>query len=147
MTFEEIVDQAMAMLQRRGRVTYRMVQRQFNLDDAALADLKNEIIIAQQLAIDENNTVLVWIGGTGTSPPTPEFASDESTSAVPPSPASAPDPLSYTPNHLAEKILQSKASLEGERKQVTVLFCDLADSIAIAERLGAESMRVCMKCV
>jgi len=40
MTFEEILDQAIALLQRRGRVTYRTLQRQFKLDDAALEDLK-----------------------------------------------------------------------------------------------------------
>jgi class 3 adenylate cyclase/tetratricopeptide (TPR) repeat protein len=49
-------------------------------------------------------------------------------------------PASYTPKHLAEKILTSKAALEGERKQVTVLFCDIADSTAFAERLGADAM-------
>ena len=40
MTFEEILDQALAMLQRRGRVTCRTLKRQFNLDDDALEDLK-----------------------------------------------------------------------------------------------------------
>jgi class 3 adenylate cyclase/tetratricopeptide (TPR) repeat protein len=50
----------------------------------------------------------------------------------------APD--SYTPKYLAEKILTSKAALEGERKQVTVLFCDLVGSTALAERIGAEAM-------
>ncbi len=35
------------------------------------------------------------------------------------------DPRSYTPKHLADKILQSKSALEGERKQVTVLFADV----------------------
>jgi class 3 adenylate cyclase/tetratricopeptide (TPR) repeat protein len=49
-------------------------------------------------------------------------------------------PESYTPKHLAEKILTSKAALEGERKQVTVLFCDLVGSTALAERIGAEAM-------
>ena len=43
MTFEEIRDQAMAMLQRRGRVTYRMLKRQCQLDDATLADLLAEL--------------------------------------------------------------------------------------------------------
>ncbi|HEX7223058.1 MAG TPA: adenylate/guanylate cyclase domain-containing protein, partial [Candidatus Limnocylindrales bacterium] len=50
----------------------------------------------------------------------------------------APD--AYTPPHLAQKILGSRSALEGERKQVTVLFCDLAGSTAIAERLGADTM-------
>jgi class 3 adenylate cyclase/tetratricopeptide (TPR) repeat protein len=49
-------------------------------------------------------------------------------------------PTSYTPKHLAEKILTSRAAIEGERKQVTVLFCDLAESTALAERVGPEAM-------
>src|SRR5262249_42677678 len=44
MTFEEILDQAIAMLQRRGRLTYGALKRQFQLDDAYLEDLKNELI-------------------------------------------------------------------------------------------------------
>ena len=39
MTFEEVLDQAIAMLQRRGRVTYRTLKRQFQLDDEALVRL------------------------------------------------------------------------------------------------------------
>ena len=62
MTFEEVLDQALDMLRRRGRVTYRALQRQFGLDDAYLADLKAEMIEAQRLAVDENGTVLVWTG-------------------------------------------------------------------------------------
>jgi len=47
---------------------------------------------------------------------------------------------SYTPPHLAEKILASRSALEGERKQVTVLFCDITNSTSLAEKLGAEAM-------
>ena len=43
MTFEEILDQALAMLQRRGRLTYGTLKRQFQLDDAALDDLKEQL--------------------------------------------------------------------------------------------------------
>src|SRR6266545_5721189 len=49
-------------------------------------------------------------------------------------------PDAYTPRHLAEKILTSKSALEGERKQVTVLFCDLPGSTTLAERLGPDAM-------
>jgi class 3 adenylate cyclase/tetratricopeptide (TPR) repeat protein len=49
-------------------------------------------------------------------------------------------PESYTPMHLAEKILTSKSAIEGERKQVTVLFCDLVNSTGLAERIGPEEM-------
>src|SRR5438034_10479177 len=43
----------------------------------------------------------------------------------------SPSPETYTPGHLAEKILTSKAALEGERKQVTVLFADLKGSMEL----------------
>jgi class 3 adenylate cyclase/tetratricopeptide (TPR) repeat protein len=49
-------------------------------------------------------------------------------------------PRSYTPAHLADKILTSRAAVEGERKQVTVLFCDIANSTSLAEQVGAEAM-------
>jgi class 3 adenylate cyclase/tetratricopeptide (TPR) repeat protein len=51
-------------------------------------------------------------------------------------------PGSYTPKHLAEKILTSRSALQGERKWVTVLFCDIANSTPLAERLGPEGMHV-----
>ena len=54
MTFEEILDQAMTMLQRRGRLTYRTLQLQFQLDDAHLEALKDELIYGQCLAVDED---------------------------------------------------------------------------------------------
>lgn len=49
-------------------------------------------------------------------------------------------PRSYTPAHLAQKILTTRSALEGERKQVTVLFCDLANSTEMAQKLGPELM-------
>ena len=47
-------------------------------------------------------------------------------------------PRDYTPKHLADKILQSKSALEGERKQVTVLFADVKGSMALAESVDPE---------
>ncbi|HVN84360.1 MAG TPA: adenylate/guanylate cyclase domain-containing protein [Candidatus Binatia bacterium] len=55
-----------------------------------------------------------------------------------PTPTTQRDPLSYTPKHLADKILQSKSALEGERKQVTVLFADVKGSMELAEQLDPE---------
>jgi class 3 adenylate cyclase len=137
MTFEEILDQAIAMLQRRGRLTYRTLKREFQLDDAALDDVKYELIRGQRLAQDEDGEVLVWTGGATTSPP----------------PATAPGadrvrqpdtaPLTYTPLYLAEKILTSRRALEGERKQVTVLFADLKGSMELlADRDPEEARQV-----
>jgi Double zinc ribbon/Adenylate and Guanylate cyclase catalytic domain len=60
--------------------------------------------------------------------------------SVPPS-APPPLPLSYIPGHLAEKILTSKAALEGERKQVTVLFADLKGSMELLADRDPEDAR------
>ena len=67
MTFDEMLDQALALLQRLGRLTYRALQRQFNLDEAYLADLTAEMIQGQRLAVDEDGAVLVWTGGTASA--------------------------------------------------------------------------------
>ena len=71
MTFEEVLTQALAMLQRQEQVSYRALKRQFGLDDEYLEDLKAEIIEARQLAVDEGGRVLVW---TGAASPTPASA-------------------------------------------------------------------------
>jgi class 3 adenylate cyclase/tetratricopeptide (TPR) repeat protein len=129
MTFEEIVDQALAMLQRRGRVAYRTLKRQFQLDEDALEDLKTELIKAQRLAVDEDGEVLVWTGDTASAP----------APAAAPAPEQAQAPLTYTPPHLAEKILTSRSALEGERKQVTVLFADIKGSTELIRDLDPEA--------
>jgi class 3 adenylate cyclase len=127
MTFDDILTHALELLQRRGRVTYRTLKRQFNLDDDALEDLKHELITGQRLAADEGGEVLVWIG-SGASAPLPT-----------PAPTLERVLLTYTSPHLAEKILTSRRALEGERKQVTVLFADIQDSTAFIKELDPEA--------
>ena len=129
MTFEEILDHAIAMLQRRGRLTYGTLKRQFQLDDAALEDLKNELIEGQRLAVDERGNVLVWTGDTAAA----------AAPAAAPAPVQAQALLSYTPPHLTDKILAARTTLEGERKQVTVLFADLKDSTELIRGLDPEA--------
>jgi len=65
---EEVLDQAMAMLQRRGRLTYRTLKLHFQLDDEHLEALKDELIYGQRLAVDEDSRVLVWTGGAEVPP-------------------------------------------------------------------------------
>jgi hypothetical protein len=60
--FVAVVDQAIALLRQRGRLTYRTLQLQFQLDAAHLEALKEELIEGQRLAVDEAGRVLVWIG-------------------------------------------------------------------------------------
>src|SRR5207244_3320976 len=127
MTFDELLAHVLELLQRQGRVSYGALKRRFDLDDAYLDDLKTELIEAQRLAVDEQGRILVWTGDTEAIPA--------------PSLAPAPDrvPLAYTPSHLAEKILTAKSTIEGERKQVTVLFADIKGSTELIDGLDPEA--------
>jgi len=62
MDFYAILDQVVALLRQRQRVTYRALKRHFQLDDAVLEDLAAELIKGQRLAADEDGEVLVWTG-------------------------------------------------------------------------------------
>ena len=128
MTFEEILDQAIALLQRRGRLTYGALKRQFQLDDAYVEDVKAELIEGQRVAVDEDGRVLVWTSDVVMAPPV----------SSKPVEASVRTPLTYTPSYLAEKIRTSRRALEGERKQVTVLFADIKDSTELIKDLDPE---------
>jgi len=59
MNFEEILDQALAMLQRRRRVTYGTLKLQFRLDDEQLAALKDELLYSQPHVVDDAGHGLV----------------------------------------------------------------------------------------
>src|SRR5499426_2628501 len=133
MTFKEILNQAMALLQRQGRVSYRALKRQFDLDEAYVEDLKLELIEVHQVAVDQDNTMLVWTGAAAAPSP----AAVDALSA----PARTPDtaPLTYTPPLLTDKILAARPALEGERKQVTVLFADIKDSTELIKDLDPEA--------
>ncbi len=73
------------------------------------------------------------------NPPDQSFCGGCGHPLIPPADARAErEPRDYTPKHLADKILQSKSALEGERKQVTVLFADVKGSMELAEQLDPE---------
>jgi predicted ATPase/class 3 adenylate cyclase len=109
MTFEEILEHAIAMLRRRRRVAYRTLKVQLELDDDALEALKDELLYAQRVARDEDGRVLVWCGDTQ---PVPS----------------------------ASAAIESQA-LDAERRQLTVLFCDLVESTNLAGQLDPEDLR------
>ena len=131
MTFEEILDQVLAMLQRRGRVSYRAVMRQFALDEAYLEDIKEALFFGHPQVIDEEGRGLVWVGEAGAIPP--------------PTPAS-PQPMEQAVT-LAPRASQitvpsfAPQPPEAERRQLTVLFCDLVDSTVLARQLDPEELR------
>ena len=114
MDFYEVLDQVIDLLRSRGRVSYRALKRQYSLDDDYLEDLKVELIKSQQLAIDEDSEVLVWTGEAGALPEQPSTATEPTQPEITQKVQPPPPPEPPTP--------------DAERRQLTVMFCDLADS-------------------
>src|SRR5215813_4292881 len=158
MKFSEIVQQAAQLLQTRGRVTYRVLKREFALDDESLEDLKEQLIEAEALAVDQDGKMLIWVGQgingetderingkadgetakggngeTGGKTESENQGNGESETAPQP-------PVAYTPAHLAERIRAVNIT-DGERKTITALFADLKGSTALIEGLDPEEAR------
>jgi class 3 adenylate cyclase len=130
MDFYAIIEQVLILLRSRGRVPYRALKLQLQLDDDAIEALKDELIYAQHVAEDEDGRVLVWTGGP----------------AAPPAPASTPSPSGPSDRHadLSTDVTPRPADAhvpEAERRQLTVLFCDLVDSTVLASQLDPEECR------
>jgi hypothetical protein len=117
--FFAVVDRVIELLRSRGRVSYQALRVQFNLDDKALNALKAELIEVHQMAVDQAGTMLVWMEDRGTLPePLPRVVEAQQ------------------PQQRAEP-----RAPEAERRQLTVLFCDLVDSTPLASQLDPEDYR------
>jgi TOMM system kinase/cyclase fusion protein len=126
MEFYEVFERVVDLLRRQGRVSYRALKRQFALDDDYLEDLKAELIAAKRLAVDEQGTVLVWIGEA------PSAATLQS-----PTPPESPEPPPAPGGPDAAALPAAVA----ERRQLTVMFCDLVDSTTLAVQRDPEELR------
>jgi class 3 adenylate cyclase len=96
-----------------------------------LSDLIGELRYAHRDAIRKDEQGIVWTDDARSTPPA---------AATPAEPA-VRAPLTYTPAYLAERILTSRSALEGERKQVTVLFADLKGSMELLADRDPEEAR------
>src|SRR5215510_7742416 len=122
MDFYEVLDQVIVLLRTRGRVTYRALKLQFQLDDEHLETLKEELIEAQRVAIDEDGKVLVWAGGMPKEEPGTGEAGNGGETQQP------IQRLDARPD-------------AGERRQLTVMFCDVVGSTALSTQLDPEELR------
>jgi class 3 adenylate cyclase len=132
MTFDDILAQVIPLLKRQGRVSYRALKMRFNLDDEYLDVLKEELIDAQRIAMDEGGRILVWVGeseevSVSTSPP---IQAESQPPAQQDQPPQKSEPLPTTP-HIPE----------AERRQLTVMFSDLVDSTRLSSQLDPEDWR------
>jgi class 3 adenylate cyclase len=127
MDFTALRTQVIELLQREQRLSYRALKRQFALDDEDLEALKDELLYAKRLAVDEDGRVLVWTGGTSSALPT-----------------ASPVPLPATPGispARGEAAPVGAAPPDAERRQLTVVFCDLVDSTKLSSQLDPEEYR------
>jgi class 3 adenylate cyclase len=131
MDFYDVLDHVVALLQRRSRVTYNALKVQFHLDDEQLAVLKDELLYAHPQVVDDAGRGLRWTDDTAV-PQT----------QTPPTLQHEPQPITqadYPPQDASPRI--SRRSQEAERRQLTGLFCDLADSTRLAGQLDPEDLR------
>src|SRR5262245_37621043 len=131
MDFYAVLDQVVALLQRRGRVTYNALKLQFHLDDDQLAVLKDELLYAHPQVVEDAGRGLRWTYDTATAqtpaPPTPQHAPPPLNQADDPPQVTSPATTPHPP--------------DAERRQLTVLFCDLLDSTVLASQLDPEEWR------
>ena len=135
MRFSELIATATEFLKNTGKVSYRALRREYDLDEETLDDLVHELIAVHRVAAAADGEILIWAGPVS------------SESAVTDASINLPAPASYTPTHLADRIRQEQAALEsrgtqdGERKTITALFADLKGSTALLEGLDPEEAR------
>src|ERR1700687_3972104 len=126
MSFVAKLQRAREVLEQQARLSVRALGRELALAGDELDELIDELVDVQGVAVREGNVLTCAPRAAATAAPSP------------PSAHTPPDPSVYTPKHLADKILQSKSALEGERKQVTVLFADVKGSMELADQLDPE---------
>src|SRR5262245_59473073 len=135
MTFDDVLDQVVQLLQRQWRVSYRALKRRFTLDDDYLEDLKEELIYAQQVASDEEGRILVWTGDAETT----------LAPGIPPPQTTQPPAVQTEQAVPTASIPPQPSQPEAERRQLTVLFCDLVDSTGLASQLDPEDLRTVVR--
>ena len=130
MTFDDILAQVVTLLQRQGRVSYRALKVRFDLDDEYLDILREELLYVYPV-LDDQGKGLVWTGAiSGTGAPAPQPPQSMQAFRVPheqPAPIASMPTVPPTP--------------DAERRQLTVLFCDLVDSTVLARQLDPEELR------
>jgi hypothetical protein len=141
MTFLEVLKHVQELVQSQGRISYRALQRQFELDDDYLEDIKEELLFSHSEIADEDGRGLVWVGegSLESSVQSPESEQVQGPKSKVQSQNIQP-PSSYTPPHLAERI-RAATLTDGERKTITALFADLKGSTALIEGLDPEEAR------
>src|SRR6516165_9733626 len=128
MDFYEVLKRVLELLQRHRRVSYRALKVQFALDDDRLDLLKEELLYAQYPVADDHGRGLVWTGEPGgVQEPAPRQSTQHPAAQQDQPPNTEPPTEHRSP--------------EAERRQLTVMFCDLVDSTSLSAHLDPEEYR------
>jgi class 3 adenylate cyclase len=132
MDFYEVVDQVVKLLQQRGRLTYRSLKVQFKLDDETCEALKDELLFSHPV-VDHDGRGVVWTGAAEAQPARVSASLSAQTSQPPPAEEEPPTQV--------EPLTTEHRLPEAERRQLTVMFCDLVESTKLASQLDPEEYR------
>ena len=130
MDFYELVDQVVKLLRQRKRLTYRSLKRQFDLDDEALTDLKAEILYSQPQVVDDEGAGLIWTGDAGDTTVSALRAGHKSQQPAQQQVHTQKEPRPFIP-----------PIADGERRRLSVMFCDLVDATMLSGQLDPEEYR------
>src|SRR6266446_8395840 len=128
MTFDDILEQVITLLKRQGRVSYPALKIRYNLEEDFLEALKTELLYVHPVG-DDDGKGLVWTGEVKAQPAStsPQLAQQEAIQSEQ-SPLVAPRPT-------------EPPTPEAERRQLTVMFCDVVDSTKLSSQLDPEDYR------
>jgi hypothetical protein len=142
-TFSQTLTLVVGLLCLGKRVSYRRLRKEFGLDDETLEDVRHELIV-MRLAVDEGGQGLALVGAalfeTGNAPP-PAFAPAAAPIALPPVSSATVATLGTSSRVSAEATPAAAAASEAERRQLTVMFCDLVESTALSAAMDPEDLR------
>jgi hypothetical protein len=136
--FEQVLKEVVWRLVTEGRISYRRIKLSFALDDDGLEELRRELIGLKRLAADVDGELLVW-------EPDGRAARSEPMALPQPLPAlrhaEKPTGLAAERDLPAAAPVAPAAAPEAERRQLTVMFCDLVGSTALSTAMDPEDLR------
>src|SRR5439155_23431505 len=131
MTFDDILKQVITLVKRQGRVSYGALKRRFDLDDAYLEDLKGEILYVHEAEVEADERGFTWTGVTEDFQETTSQSDRTEPQSV----------IEQAPTAQEISVLAEPRPPEAERRQLTVMFCDLVESTKLSSQLDPEEYR------
>ncbi|GMQ75326.1 MAG: adenylate/guanylate cyclase domain-containing protein [Gammaproteobacteria bacterium] len=147
MDFSKLLVVVTWLLEREQRVSHRFLKREFGLDQELLEDLCFELVRTRRVATQEDGGILIWTGDDGTPP---AAASSDAVSVKARAPPGGSTQTGHENSNAPAQPAPSRSSLskpteptrcDAERRQLTVMFCDLVGSTALSTSLDPEDLR------